>query len=62
MEAEYHIYAITYAIIVIDNGLSPGKRHAITSTNAGISFIGPTGTNFNKIIAVIHAFLFTKIY
>ena len=31
-------------IIGSDNGLSPGRRQAITWTNAGILLIGPLGT------------------
>ena len=32
-----------------DNGLSPGRRQEIISTNAAIYLIGPLGTNFNEI-------------
>ena len=32
-------------IIGSDNGLSPGRRHAIIWTNAGIFLIGPSETN-----------------
>ena len=37
-----------------DNGLSPGRRQAIISTNAGILLIGPLGTNFSEILIEIH--------
>ena len=37
-------------IIGSDNCLSPGRRHAITWTDAGILLIGPSKTDFNEII------------
>ena len=37
-------------IIGSDNYLSPGRRHAIIWTDAGILLIGPSKTDFNKII------------
>ena len=40
-----HICVGNLAIIVSDNGLSPGRRQAIIWTNAGILLIGPLGTN-----------------
>ena len=43
-------------IIGSDNGLSPGRRQAITWTNAGIVLIGPLGTNFSEILIEIQAF------
>ena len=43
-------------IIVSGNGLSPGRRQAIIWTNAGISLIGPLGTNFSEILIEIHTF------
>ena len=33
-----------------DNGLSPGRRHAIIWTNADILLIRPQGTYFNEIL------------
>ena len=36
-----------------DNGLSPGRRQAIISTNAGILLIGPLETNFSEILIEI---------
>ena len=45
-----------------DNGLSPGRRHAIIWTNAGISLIGPLGTNFSEILIEIHTFSFKKMH
>ena len=37
-------------IIGSDNCLSPGQRHAIIWTDAGILLIGPSKTDFNEII------------
>ena len=47
--------------IVSDNGLSPGWRQAIIWTNAGISLIGPLGTNFSEIAIEILTFPFKKM-
>ena len=33
-----------------DDGLSPGRCHAIIWTNAGILSIAPLGTNFNEVL------------
>ena len=33
-----------------DNGLSAGRRQAITWTNVGILLIGPLGTNFSEML------------
>ena len=49
-------------IISSDNGLSPGRRHAITWTNVGILLIGPLGTNFSEMLIEIHTFSFKKIH
>ena len=48
-------------IIGSDNGLSPGRRQAIISTNAGILLIRPSGTNFSEILIAIHTFSFNKV-
>ena len=45
-----------------DNGLSPGRRQAITRTNDGILLIGPLGTNFSEILSNIHTFSFKKMH
>ena len=45
-----------------DKGLSPGRRQAIILTNAGISLIGPLGTNFSEILIGIQTFSFTKMH
>ena len=42
-----HICVGNLSIIGSDNDLSPGRRQAITWTNAGLFLIGPLGTNFN---------------
>ena len=42
------------AIIVLDNGLSSGRRQAIIWTYAWILLIRPIGTNFNEIWIEIH--------
>ena len=49
-------------IIASDNGLSPGRRQAIIWTNAGISLIGPLGTNFSEILSEIITFSIKKMY
>ena len=51
-----------YIIIGSDNGLSPGRRQAITWTNDGILLIGPLGTNFSEILNEIHSFSFKKMH
>ena len=50
-----HICVGNLAIIGSDNCLSPGRRHAIIWTDAGILLIGPSETDFNEIlIKIIH--------
>ena len=50
-------------IIGSDNGLSPGRRHAVIWTNGGISLIGPTiEKKFREIIFGIHAFSNKKMH
>ena len=49
-------------IIGSDNGLSPGRRQAITWTNVGILLIWPLGTNFSEMLIEIHTFSFKKIH
>ena len=49
-------------IIGSDNGLSPGRRQAIIRTNAGISLIGPLGTNVSDILIGIQTFSFKKMH
>ena len=50
-----------YNIIGSDNGLSPGRRQAIISPNAGILLIAHLGINFNETLIEIHRFSFKKI-
>ena len=57
-----HICIGNLTIIGPDNGLSPGQRQAIIWTNAGISLIGPLGTNFSEILAEIITFSSKKMY
>ena len=42
-------------------GFSPGRRHAIIWTNAGILLIGPSGTNFSEILTKIYTFSSKKM-
>ena len=63
IEAEWRIYAsVNYTIFGSDNGLSPGRRQAITWPNAGILLIGPLGTNFSEIFIEIKTFSLTNLY
>ena len=57
-----HICGGNLTIIGSDNGLSPGRRQAITWTNVGILLIGPLGTNFSEMLIEIHTFSFKKIH
>ena len=57
-----HICVCNLTIIGSDNGLSPGRRQAITWTNVGILLIGPLGTNFGEMLIEIHTFPFKKIH
>ena len=57
-----HICVIKMTIIGSENGLSPGRRQAITWTNAGILLIGPLGTNFIEILIGIQTFSFKKMH
>ena len=49
------------AIIVLDNGLSPGRCQAIIWTNAGIWLMQTLETNFSEILNEIHTFSFKKM-
>ena len=57
-----HICVGNLTIIGSDNGLSPGRRQAITWTNVGILLIGTLGTNFSEMLIEIHTFSFKKIH
>ena len=50
--------SINRVIIGSGNGLSPGRRQAITWTNAGLLSIRPLGTNFSEIQIKVHNFSF----
>ena len=52
-----HICISELTLIDSDNGLSPGRRHGIIWTNAGI-----LGTNFSDILIEIHTFSFKKMH
>ena len=56
-----HICVNKLTIIGSDNGLSPGRRQAIISPNAGVLLIGPLGTNFSETLIEIETFLFKKM-
>ena len=45
-----------------DNGLSPGRRQAIISTNTGILSITPLGTYFSEILIVNYTFPFKEVH
>ena len=57
-----HICVGNLAIIGLDNGLSPGRRQAITWANDGLLLIGPLGTNFSQILLGIQTFSFKKMH
>ena len=57
-----HICVSKLTSICSDNGLSPGRRQAMTWTNDGILLIGPLATNFSDILSKIHTFSFTKMH
>ena len=57
-----HICVSRLTIIGPDNGLSPGRRQAITWTHDGILLTGPLGTNLSEILSKIHTFSFKKMH
>ena len=57
-----HICAGNLTNIGSDNGLSPGRRQAITWTNVGMMFIVPLGTHFSEMLVEIQTFSFKKIH
>ena len=57
-----HICIGNLTSIGSDNGLLPGRRQAITWTNAGILLIGLLGTNFSEIWIGIQTFSFKKMH
>ena len=56
-----HICVSNLTTIGSVNGLSPGRRQAITWTNAGILLIGPLETSFSEILIEIPTFSFKKM-
>ena len=57
-----HICVGKLTAIGSDNGLAPGRRQAITWTNAGICLIGLLGTNFSEILIKMYTFSFKKMH
>ena len=57
-----HICIANLIIIGLDDGLSPGRRQAITWTNVGILLIGPLGTNFSEMLIGIQTFSFKQMH
>ena len=57
-----HICVGNLTIIGSDNGLSPGRRQAITWANVGILLIGPLGTTLSEMLIEIHTFSLKKIH
>ena len=55
-----HICVSNLTTIGSVNGLSPGRRQAITWTNAEILLIGPFGTNLSEILIEIPTFSSNK--
>ena len=56
-----HICVSKLTIIASDNGLSPGRRQAITCNNAGILSIGLFGRKISEILIEILTFSFKKM-
>ena len=57
-----HICVGKLTIIGSDNGLSPGRRQAIISTNAGILLFSTLGANLSEILSEIHTFSLKKMH
>ena len=57
-----HICISKLTTIGSDNGLSPGRRQAITCTNAEIILIGHLGTNFSGHFIEIQTSSFMKMH
>ena len=56
-EAEWCIYAfVNFAIIGLDNGLSPVRHQAIILINAGLLLTGPSGQSLSEIQIKIWTF------
>ena len=60
---ECRIYAsVNQVSLGSGNGLSPGRRQAITWTNAHLLSIRPSGIKFNENLIEIQSFSFMKMY
>ena len=60
---ECRIYAsVNQVSLGSGNGLSPGRRQAITWTNAHVLSIRPSGIKFNENFIEIQSFSFMKMY
>ena len=57
-----HICISKLTIIGSVNGLSPGRRQPIISTNDGILLIRTQWTNFSEILIKVQTFSFTEIH
>ena len=57
-----HICVGNLTIFDSNNGLWPGRRQAITWTNAGLLLIRPWGTHFYEILIGIQTFSFKKTH
>ena len=58
----FRVWPVPLRYIGWENGLWPGRRQAIISTNAGILLIGPLGSKFSVILIEIHTFSFKKMH
>ena len=52
---EMHICVGKVTIVDSDNGLAPGRRQSIISTNGGVLMIQTLGTNISDIWSEIHS-------
>ena len=57
-----HICVTNLTAIGSDDGLTPGRCHAIIWTNAGILLIGPLETNFSTILKKFYTFSLKKMH
>ena len=57
-----HICVRKRIIIGSNNGVSPSRRQAIISTNAGILLTRSLGANFNDVLITIDTFLFKEMH
>ena len=57
-----HICVGNLTIIGSDNGLSPGRRQAITWTNVGLLLIGPLESNVSEILIELYIFIQENLF